>query len=190
MDCAFYILCKRHMPLKVARVFSYVFFWEFYVYGHFKWILYTEQGKSWCSFFSLCIYSVVEKTFISSLIWVGIFVKNWLSMAIFACLWLSHLCSRALCIYPFSITILLGYCSFVGSLKIKWCQPSNFLKMSLTNVGPLCFQVNFRINFSTSTKNSSLKFWLGLHWIHGSIWELIKWILHEECKDGSTYIKQ
>ena len=116
--------------------------WSFQV--HFMYGTRVDEG------FFPQRYPIVKKTVFSLFNWVGIFVKNQLTLCVWVHVmsslwtgpsWLQHrtTCLQQLC----------------RKLKLRYYLSSNFKKIALTVLGPLYFQANFRINFSISTQNPS-----------------------------------
>lgn len=90
------------------------------------------------------------------------------------------LCQRSVvcfwALYSFDLSILspvphcFDSCSFVVSLEVRYCQPSNFVLQYYFGYSGFCPSTNLEINLLTSTKllTGSL---MGLSWIYGTNWE-------------------
>lgn len=81
------------------------------------------------------------------------------------------------------IPILL-HCSFIMSLKIKWCKYSDFVyfsKIVLIFPGLFNFHMNFRTSLSisdppkltTNLPKQASPFWLSFNWFFSSLWAVI-----------------
>lgn len=121
---------------------------------HFELISYraTTMNQGWFFFFNIgmfkCSSTIYWKYILSPLNYLVTFVENQLTTYVGIYFW-TLFCSIDLYVYPFTNTISSYFCSFILSLKIRYCEPSNlvfFLNNALTSLPPLLFHTHFGIS--------------------------------------------
>lgn len=168
LGCAFVVVSKTYLPNPRLQRFMLSSSTCIVLVLHLGLLYIFSSFCIWCEicikvlFFFAMNMQLFQQQFLKRLSLLECLytsVKNQLSIYVWLYFW-TLVCWYVCVIKPHSL--------IYHDLKSGTISPPTvllFYKVILATLGPLHFQVNFRIRLSISTQKTMLGFWLGLHWI-------------------------